>query len=294
MKTITVFTPTYNRAYCLSQLYESLCRQTSDDFKWLIVDDGSTDSTAELIEEWIKEKKICINYHYKENGGMHTGHNMALKLITTELNMCVDSDDYVPKDSIEKIVSFWKNNKSNNYAGILGLDRYKNGDLVSTKKFPKNIKSGKYSLLKRKFGVVGDVKFVYVTDIIKKYDDYPVFTNEKFVPLGYKYSKIDMEYDMLFFNETLCIVDYLPDGSTRNMFKQYYKNPKGFAFSRIESLKGLYSLNEKYIICIHLVAESLLSGQSPFYNNSNKLLTLFSFPFGVLLYFLILLKNIKQ
>ncbi|WP_028892760.1 glycosyltransferase family A protein [Tenacibaculum sp. 47A_GOM-205m] len=293
MKTITVFTPTYNRAYCLSQLYESLCRQTSDDFKWLIVDDGSTDSTAELIEKWIKEEKICINYHYKENGGMHTGHNMALKLITTELNMCIDSDDYVPNDSIEKIINFWKSNKRGNYAGILGLNRYKNGNLVSTKKFPDNIKSGKYSLLKRKFDLVGDVKFVYVTDVIKKQDDYPVFTNEKFVPLGYKYSKIDMEYDMLFFNETLCIVDYLPDGSTRNMFKQYYKNPKGFAFSRIESLKGLYSLNEKYIICIHLVAESLLSGQSPFYNNSNKLLTLLSFPFGVLLYFLILLRNIK-
>src|SRR5690606_35774747 len=99
MKTITVFTPTYNRAHLLPRLYESLCRQTSKDFLWLVIDDGSVDNTKEIVQSWIKENIIQIEYHFKENGGMHTGHNMAIKNIKTELCMCVDSDDYLLDDS---------------------------------------------------------------------------------------------------------------------------------------------------------------------------------------------------
>ncbi len=117
MKKITVFTPTFNRAYCLHQLYDSLCKQSSQDFKWLIIDDGSTDGTRELISTWVLEGVIEIQYHFKENGGMHTGHNSAYELIETELNVCIDSDDFMTLDAVEKIVSFWKLNKDKNYAG---------------------------------------------------------------------------------------------------------------------------------------------------------------------------------
>ncbi|MFQ5451045.1 MAG: glycosyltransferase family 2 protein, partial [Nitrospinaceae bacterium] len=47
--TFTVFTPTYNRAYTLDRVYNSLVAQTFRDFEWLIVDDGSTDNTKELV-----------------------------------------------------------------------------------------------------------------------------------------------------------------------------------------------------------------------------------------------------
>jgi hypothetical protein len=157
--------------------------------------------------------------------------------------------------------------------------------------FPKNIKGGKYTQLKSKYNIINDVKFVYSTNIIKRYPDYPTFEKEKFVPLGYKYGIIDNDYDMLFLNESLCVVEYMTDGSTLNMFKQYYKNPKGFSFSRKQALKSLYTLKEKYIIAIHLVAESILAKQNFFKYNSQKLLTLLSIPFGVLLYAMILIKN---
>jgi glycosyltransferase involved in cell wall biosynthesis len=292
-KTITVFTPTYNRAYCLHQLYESLCRQTSNDFNWLVIDDGSTDNTKELVNKWKAEKKVVIEYYYKENGGMHTGHNVAYNLIETELNVCIDSDDYMPDEAVKEIINFWNENKSEKYAGILGLDCFKDGKIVSSKKFPKNIKSGKYSLLKSKYRIIGDIKFVYVTSIIKKYPEYPVFEGERFVPLGYKYSNIDKDYEMLFLNKILCIVDYMPDGSTMNIFNQYFKHPKGFAFSRKQSLKGLYNYKEKFIIAVHLVAESILAKQNPFKNNSEKMLTFLAIPLGIALYCYILFLNKK-
>ncbi|GGZ56850.1 glycosyltransferase family 2 protein [Mesonia mobilis] len=291
MKSITVFTPTYNRAYLLPRLYESLCRQTCTDFLWLVIDDGSKDDTAQLIQSWKLDNKIEIHYVYKENGGMHTGHNLALKLINTELNVCIDSDDYLTDQAIEIVIDFWNKNKDEGLAGILGLNSYSNGKIVSSNLFPEEIKQGKYTQLKSKYNIVNDVKFVYSTKIIRKYPDYPTFENEKFVPLGYKYGLIDKKYDMLFLNKVLCIVEYMPDGSTLNMFKQYYKNPNGFSFSRKQSLKSIYTIKEKFILAIHLVAESILAKQNFFKDNNQKVLTALSLPFGLILYIFILIKK---
>ena len=72
---MTVFTPTYNRAYILPKLYNSLCEQTCKNFEWLIVDDGSTDNTSEIIEKWIAERKIEIRYIKQKNGGKQRAHN---------------------------------------------------------------------------------------------------------------------------------------------------------------------------------------------------------------------------
>ena len=95
-KSITVFTPTYNRAYCIYKCYESMKRQTNKDFEWLIVDDGSSDGTDELVKSWMNEETgFNIKYIYKENGGMHTAYNVAYDNITTELAMNIDSDDYL-------------------------------------------------------------------------------------------------------------------------------------------------------------------------------------------------------
>ena len=78
MKTLTVFTPAFNRAHTLVRTYESLCRQTCQDFCWLVVDDGSTDNTRQLVEGWIEEGRIPVRYIYKENGGLHTAYNLSL------------------------------------------------------------------------------------------------------------------------------------------------------------------------------------------------------------------------
>lgn len=288
MKKLTVFTPTYNRAYCLGQLYESLSRQTSNDFIWLIIDDGSTDSTKKTVEKWIEESEFSIKYHYQDNLGMHGGHNAAYRLIDTELNVCIDSDDYMTDDGVEKIIEFWSINGSKEYSGIIALDATKDGKILGEK-----LPNKKSTTLKGYYrnGGSGDKKLVYRTEVMKKYPEYPIFEGEKYVGLGYKYILADQEYELLIMNEILCIVEYLPDGSSLNMLKQYKINPNGFRFIRLIKMKYAANLKERLINAIHFVSSSLMAKKYNLFTDSpNKLLTFLAFPFGVLLYLYI---NIK-
>lgn len=281
--TLTIFTPAYNRAYTIHKCYESLKRQTCKDFKWLVIDDGSTDNTKEVIQNYIDENIIDIQYIYQKNQGMHGAHNTAYKNIDTELNVCIDSDDYMPDDAVEKIINFWNKNKSDKIAGFIGLDAYENGEIIGDK-FPENIKKTTLFEINNKYKIPGDKKIVYRTEISKEYQ-YPIFENEKYVGLAYKYYKIDEEYELALMNEVLCIVEYLEDGSSRNMLNQYKKNPKGFAFYRIENMKNSRA-NLKFKIKenIHYVSSSLISKNRKFLKESPcKILTIFSIPLGVLL-----------
>ncbi|UOR13970.1 glycosyltransferase family 2 protein [Halobacillus amylolyticus] len=291
MKTLTVFTPTYNRAYCLQTCYESLIKQTNDDFTWLIIDDGSTDETEELVRRWIDEAMIPITYHYQHNQGMHGAHNTAYEIIDTELNVCIDSDDYMPAEAVDKIVTYWKENGSDKVSGIIGLDSYTDQKIIGTP-FPEQIHQSTLFDLYNKYGVTGDKKLVYRTELTKHYP-YPIFTNEKYVGLAYKYYRLDEEYEMLLMNETLCCVEYLPDGSSNNMLKQYRSNPKGFAFYRKELMKlSFASLLFKYRQAIHYVSSSLMCKNTKFIKESpNKGLAILAVPFGFTLYMYIMNKT---
>lgn len=283
-KTLTVFTPAYNRVHTIGRTYESLCRQTSKDFEWLIIDDGSTDNTKDLVNQWIKENKISIRYIYQENQGMHGAHNTAYRNITTELNTCIDSDDYMPDNAVEKIVSFWEKNGSKQYAGIIGLDQnHMTKEIIGTS-FPADMKETTLTDFYARKGK-GDKKLVYRTEIINKYPEYPIFEGEKYVGLAYKYMLIDQDYKLLTLNEPLVIVEYQTDGSSMNMYKQYWKNPKGFAFFRKAEMQTTKSLMRKFKVCIHYVSSSFISHNKNFIKESPcKFLTICAIPFGLLLY----------
>lgn len=283
MKTLTVFTPTYNRAYCLKQCYDSLVNQTNLDFVWLIIDDGSIDNTKELVKSWIDEGKIEIIYFYQKNLGMHGAHNTAYNLINTELNVCIDSDDFMPADGVDNIIKFWAANKNDKYAGIVGLDADKNGNIIGTK-IPADVLASTLHDLYNKHKISGDKKLVYRTEVVKKYPPYPIFKEEKFVPLGYLYQLIDQDYQLLTLNKVLCIVEYLADGSSMNMLKQYRRHPKGFAFSRKSRMKLADTFSEKFKNAIHYVSCSIFIGNTKFLNESPKILTtILAIPFGLIL-----------
>ncbi len=288
LKKLTVFTPTFNRAYCLHVCYESLKSQTNKKFIWLIIDDGSTDNTEELVKTWKKEDVIEISYIKQDNQGMHGAHNTAYEQIDTELNVCIDSDDCMPFDAVEKILEFWEKHGSDQVSGMIGLDSFKNGEIIGTK-MPASIKKSTLFDLYNKHDVKGDKKLVYRSELTKKYP-YPIFENEKYVGLAYKYHKLDEEYPMLLMNEILCVVEYLPDGSSLNMLKQYRVNPKGFAFYRKELMKlPFVDMKFKYRQAIHYVSSSLISKNKDFIKESPfKLLTFFATPLGLILYFLIM------
>lgn len=288
-KTITVFTPTFNRAHLLPRLYQSLCSQTSSDFIWLIIDDGSSDGTDELVKEWQEENKILIEYHYKENGGMHTGHNLAYQVIDTELNVCIDSDDYMPVDAIEKIISFWqKLENKQGYSGFVGLDADMDGNIIGSK-IPINLKHGSYFDLYAK--VNGDKKFVLVTDEVRKYPLYPEYENEKLVPLGILYIMMGEHKDFAFTNEVYCIVEYQEDGSSKTIFKQYKESPLGFAYARKVILKYDKSIKTQFKSYMHLVSSSFFARDlSIAFKDVNNLKSLLVYPFGLLFHIYILIK----
>jgi len=292
MKLVTVFTPTYNRAYCLQQLYTSLVQQTSTNFCWLVIDDGSTDTTKKLVNSWIAEGLIEITYVFQENQGMHGAHNTAYSLIETELNVCIDSDDYMPNNAIELILNKWASVKyRNSIAGIVGLDCDTKKNIIGTK-FPELVKESTLYDLYHKYGVKGDKKLVYRTAIVRKYPKYPIFLNENFVPLGYLYQLIDQDYQLITLNEILCIVEYREDGSSASIIKQYRKNPKGFAFSRKSRMLLAKTFKDKFKNAIHYVSSSLFIRNKDFLRESPKKgSTLLAIPFGILLYFYIKFKT---
>jgi glycosyltransferase involved in cell wall biosynthesis len=291
MKTLTIFTPTYNRGYCLEECYRSLARQTCKDFIWLIIDDGSTDNTRELVDAWTLENQVEIWYYWQENQGMHGAHNTAYELMETELNVCIDSDDYMPEEAVEKIIALWNEYGSEKVSGIIGLDSYSNGEIIGTK-LPENLKLSTLFDLYYKYGVMGDKKLVYRTKLTKKYP-YPIFQNEKYVGLAYKYYKLDQEYEMLLMNEVLCCVEYLPDGSSLNMLNQYRRNPRGFAFYRKELMQLPFaSWDFKFRQAIHYVSSSLITKNRKFLKETPLFATtILAVPLGILLYFYIYTKT---
>ncbi len=280
MAFLTIFTPTYNRIHTLPRTYESLKKQSNRDFIWLIVDDGSSDSTAELVKEWQKkEDEFEIQYIYKRNGGMHTAHNIAYENIYTELNVCIDSDDCLADDAVNLIWNAWQKVKDKDYAGLIGLDGDLDGKIIG-KDFPKDMKEttlmGYYAS-----GGKGDKKLVYRTDIIKKYPPYPVFEGEKYVALAYKYRLIDQDYKLAVVPEVLCNVEYQADGSTGTMWKQYLKNPKGFAFWRKVCMQYPESEKRRIIDCIHYCSSSMIAENKNYIKESPcRVLTVLCTPLG--------------
>lgn len=284
MPILTIFTPAYNRAHTLPRTYASLQRQDCKDFIWLVVDDGSSDNTAELVRGWqVQEKEFEIRYIYKENGGMHTAHNTAYENIDTELNVCIDSDDELADGAVRCILNLWKELDHEKYAGIIGLDADLNTGKVIGTGFPDNMKettlAGFYDA-----GGSGDKKLVYRTDIMQELPPYPVFEGEKYVSLGWKYQLCDQKYKLVTTNTVLCNVEYQSDGSSKNMLRQYLRNPNGFAFIRKENMKYIADFKRNVIDAIHYCSSSQIGHNKNFIKESPKpMLTFLCIPAGCML-----------
>ena len=290
MKTLTIITTTYNRAYCIHQVYDSLKRQGCKDFLWLVIDDGSTDGTNQIIDKFISEKLIEIEYIWHPNKGMHGARNLAYKNVKTELNVIIDSDDWLADGAVTTIIDFWEKNKNENIAGIVALNEDLNGNLIG-KRLP-NIQSSTLTELSDKYNFKGDKKLIYRTDLIRL-NPYPEFEGEKYFPASYKFRILDLDYKMLLMNEVVCIVDYSENSATLGRVKQYISCSKGFSFYRNEMIR--ISNNPKFIArqSVHYIATSLFSKDKDFIKKSSKkLYTIALIPLGVLFYFY--LKNTKR
>lgn len=221
---VTVFTPTYNRAYTLEKLYKSLLCQTDKRFCWLIVDDGSSDNTEELVHMWMREEKIEIKYFKQKNQGKSAAHNKGVELTKTELFTCVDSDDYLTSEAIAEILLVWDKIASD-CVGILGYIKRKNGEIL-TKCSDSGIVKGTLRHLYDN-GLSGDTILIFRSDVLKKFK-FPQFAGEKFIPEAYLYDLVDQEGELFVMRKAIYVCEYLPDGYTARIHKLLYENPQGY------------------------------------------------------------------
>lgn len=274
---LTIFTPTYNRGYILPKAYQALCNQTCQEFLWLIVDDGSTDETEKIVQSWIEEDKISISYYRQPNGGKMRAHNRAVQLCTTELFVCIDSDDYLVEDAVESILNLWNSIKEKD--GLAGIVAYRGKDPQHTmfgESFPE-VKTAALQELYQK-GFFGETTLIYRRDVLSRYP-FPDFEGEKFIPEAVAYDRIDRLYPLYILPKILTICGYHDDGITRSIDRQRWNNPKGWLLyyqQRIE-YEPVSVLRYKYIA--HAICFCRRLKINPFKNiPANKTEILAGFP----------------
>lgn len=231
---ITVFTPTYNRAYIIGNLYESLKRQSFTDFEWLVVDDGSSDNTKELFDKWIQEDNpFEIRYFYKPNGGKHRAINKGLELANGELFFTMDSDDILTDDALEK-VDFWFDGIKDNpeLCGVVANCGYSPTETVNhffSEEFLDKTLLDVYTYTENGHLVLyAERAYIFYTNFHRKYP-YPEFEGENFMTEGVVWHRMAHDgYKVRFYNDIIWIFEYMNDGLTKAGSSAFINNPMGY------------------------------------------------------------------
>lgn len=219
---ITVFTPTYNRAHLLGRLYESLYTQRFTDFEWVIVDDGSTDGTASLVQGFIAERRIDIKYLSQANGGKHRAINHGVGQARGELFFIVDSDDSLPADSLQSIANEWKKCDSS-MGGVAGLDATISGTVIGSG-LPQAFIECSSMDIRFRHHVTGDLAEVFKTSVLREFP-FPEIEGEKFCPEALVWNRIAQKYKLRYFNKVIYIAEYQDDGLTDNIVRIRQQSP---------------------------------------------------------------------
>lgn len=285
---ITVFTPTYNRAYILPNLYHSLIRQAKNDFEWLIVDDGSTDETESLVKKWMSDELgFSIRYYKKENGGKPRAINFGIQKAEGKYFLMIDSDDYLTDDAIAKFVNWISEiDQEDGYIGVgaargYSVDRY-------IKNVPPKIDSKGYvdatNLQRKEYNLDADMTEAYKIDIFKKFP-MAEWKNEKFAPEQIALNEMALaNYKIRWHKDIVCICEYLEDGLTKGSFKLEKNNPMGYAMMYNHKLKYDISAKEKFYAACQHIALSLYAKHPEYILKSNNMkYTIVAMPIGMIL-----------
>lgn len=260
---ITIFTPTFNRAYVIENLYLSLVKQTNKSFEWLIIDDGSTDNTKEIVDKFKRENKINIRYVYKKNEGKYKAINNAIDLANGELFFIVDSDDTLISTAIDVIKEYYiQIENKDDFIGVVGLRG--NSDLKAYTGYlnEKDSYNKFYNLeyidatfieYRYKYKISGDRAEVCVTNKLKRFK-FPENT-EKFMSEGYLWNETSIKkMKFRYFNKVIYITEYLEDGLSSNMKKNLEKSPINTTMSKnqIVGIKNI-PIIKRFRACIRIL-----------------------------------------
>lgn len=292
---VTVFTATYNRGYSLQRLYNSLVAQINTQFEWIIIDDGSNDNTKDIVNKFIDENKLIINYLYKINEGKHIAINQGAVMALGEWFFIVDSDDYLTDNSIDIVIKQCNQIKNSiEIIGVAGLKGDNNGKTWmkygSEKKEKFNKLQEKINKLeyidltstdyRYKYKIKGDRAEVIRTSVLRKHL-FPKFDSEKFISEGYLWFSLSKAgYKIRWFNQIIYIAEYLSDGLSNNYKQLLKQNWQGTCFHAnfMLTIKEV-SLKDKVHNCINYYRYGHYGGKTHLYREcNNKILSLLCIP----------------
>lgn len=254
---ISVLTPTYNRYHTLQRLYDSLCSQDCMSFEWVIVDDGSSDDTRNIIDAFIAEEKIMIKYFYQENRGKPSAINAGVSLCHTDYIFIVDSDDALTKDAVSTLINAINEAVEARlpFSGVGFRKATFDGKIMGVA--PDFVKSTLYLNATEAAGVFkADLAYCFKKESLLRYP-FPFYKNERFFPELYIWNKITDESKIMFnANRVIYIAEFLEDGLTKNFKKQLKKYPYSFRvyyadqFQREKSIIKKSKMLIRYFQCL--------------------------------------------
>lgn len=288
MKSLSIITPTFNRAGLLPRCYESLKAQTCDDFEWIIIDDGSMDGTKELVEKWIvdPERTIAIDYHWKENGGKHTALNASHAYIHGKYVLILDSDDYLTPAAVETVCNTWNEFYSDKQIGCISFYKALEDGTIVSKQIKSRVVSDHISFrVNQKSG--GDQCETVRSEYFKEFI-FPVYPGERFISEGLLWNHIGYNYKTVYCSESIYICEYLPDGISKSGRALLMRNPKGMIaltktyFDARVCMK--IRIKETWLYIVYSLCDKRLF-RTIIADSGQQLLTASQLPVGICLYY---------
>lgn len=260
---LAILTPTYNRENLLTRCYESLKNQTNKNFKWYIIDDGSTDNTEKIVKSFIenKDNNFGIEYIKKKNGGKHSALNAGLKLIQEKYITILDSDDSLIENAVDIILKdtcLIDDEKEICGIGYLRVDLDKK---VIGKEYTQDGIVDTFIEQRYNKNTYGDKCEVFKTEILKQYP-FPEIDGERFLSEATVWCKMSGLFKMMFFNKGLYICEYQPNGLSDGVHKRLFNNPKGAALCYKELSSKDFKLKLRIKYTIAYIVYSLAAGYS--------------------------------
>ncbi|MBR4863354.1 MAG: glycosyltransferase family 2 protein [Oscillospiraceae bacterium] len=274
---ITVFTPTYNRAKLLGRLYESLKSQSCPELEWLIVDDGSTDDTKQVVDAFTCEGQLKIRYIYKENGGKHTAMNVGIREAKHAYFLCIDSDDVLMPGALSALLAAIQDTP----AGIIAYkENMETGKQIGDP-FPEELSETTLIELINLHRCSGDRTLVYRTELLQPHK-IPEPPAQRFFPETWLYDRIDEAHRCKLLPQALCSCEYQEGGYSHSFRQLMLRNSVSMKWFYADRLDMPLPLKIRFDAAYRYIAFSLLS-PSPLgrYKGKRWLLLAAALPLGI-------------
>lgn len=256
----TIFIPTYNRAELLPRAFRSIEKQNFNNIDVLLVDDGSTDNTREVVDQWRCRVDFPVRYFWQENRGKARAYNAALDKLNGKFTVLLDSDDLLAPNALQILKKHWEDippDHRSKFAGVEGLCAEINNGKISGDRFPKDVMDSDYLETRMRFKVFGDKKNAIRSEVMRQYP-YPTFENERDIRMSIIWNRMARKFRMRYINEVIQLIEYQADGLSSNVRHRQFNSPRSYRLAFMEqlnedfkycSVRQLFGFTRRYIRC---------------------------------------------